>query len=76
MVVAAGAVALFGADALLASGVINGVQLDARAVAALRGQIDAALPWVFGFCGAMSLYSAAPAVSLEARASWLMLTAR
>lgn len=44
MVVAAGAVALFGADALLASGVINGVQLDARAVAALRVQVDAALP--------------------------------
>ena len=74
MVVAAGAVALFGADALLASGVINGVQLDARAVAALRVQVDAALPWVFGFCGAMSL-TAAPSVSLEARASWLMLTA-
>lgn len=74
MVVAAGAVALFGADALLASGVINGVRLDARTVAALRGQIDAALPWVFGFCGAMSL-TAAPSVSLEARASWLMLTA-
>jgi len=74
MVVAAGAVALFGADALLASGIINGVQLDARAVAALRGQVDAALPWVFGFCGAMSL-TAAPSVSLEARASCLMLTA-
>ena len=74
MVVAAGAVAIFGADALLTSGVINGVRLDARADAALRGQIDAALPWVFGFCGAMSL-TAAPAVSLEARASWLMLTA-
>lgn len=62
MVVAAGAVALFGADALLASGIINGVRLDA------------ALPWVFGFCGAMSL-TAAPSVSLESRASWLMLTA-
>ncbi len=74
MVVAAGAVALFGADALLTSGVINGVQLDARAVAALRVQVDAALPWVFGFCGAMSL-TAGPSVSLEARASWLMLTA-
>lgn len=74
MVVAAGAVAIFGADALLTSGVINGVQLDARAVAALRVQIDAALPWVFGFCGAMSL-TAAPAVSLEARTNWLMLTA-
>ena len=74
MVVAAGAVALFGADALLTSGVIDGVQLDEQAVAALRGQIDAALPWVFGFCGAMSL-TAAPSVSLEARASWLMLTA-
>lgn len=74
MVVAAGAVALFGADALLASGIINGVRLDARAVAALRVQIAAALPWVFGFCGAMSL-TAAPSVSLESRASWLMLTA-
>lgn len=74
MVVAAGAVALFGTDALLASGVINGARLDARAVAALRVQVDAALPWVFGFCGAMSL-TAAPSVSLEARASWLMLTA-
>ena len=74
MVVAAGAVAIFGVDALLTSGAINGVQLDARAVAALRGQVDAALPWVFGFCGAMSL-TAAPSVSLEARASWLMLTA-
>ena len=74
MVVAAGAIALFGVDALLASGVVNGVQLDARAVAAMRAQVDAALPWVFGFCGAMSL-TAGPSVSLEARASWLMLTA-
>ena len=74
MVVAAGAVALFGADALLASGIINGVQRDAQAVAALRGQVDAALPWVFGFCGAMSP-TAAPSVSLESRASWIMLTA-
>ena len=74
MVVAAVAIALFGVDALLASGVVNGVQLDARAVAAMRAQVDAALPWVFGFCGAMSL-TAGPSVSLEARASWLMLTA-
>ncbi|HIY79138.1 MAG TPA: hypothetical protein IAA42_01700 [Candidatus Olsenella excrementavium] len=74
MVVAAGAIALFGVDALLASGVINGAQLDVRTVAAMRAQVDAALPWVFGFCGAMSL-TAGPSVSLEARASWLMLTA-
>lgn len=74
MVVAAGAIALFGVDALLASGVINGAQLDVRTVAAMRSQVDAALPWVFGFCGAMSL-TAGPSVSLEARAGWLMLTA-
>ena len=74
MVVAAGAIALFGVDALLASGVINGVQFDVRTVAAMRAQVDAALPWVFGFCGAMSL-TAGPSVSLEASASWLMLTA-
>ena len=74
MVVAAGAIALFGVDALLASGVINGVRLDAQAVTAMRAQVDAALPWVFGFCGAMSL-TAGPSVSLEARAGWLMLTA-
>ncbi len=74
MVVAAVAIALVGVDALLCSGIINGVQLDARTVAALRSQIDAALPWVFGFCGAMSL-TAGPSVSLESRSSWLMLTA-
>ena len=74
MVVAAGAIALFGVDALLASGVINGAQLDVRTVTAMRVQVDAALPWVFGFCGAMSL-TAGPSVSLEARAGWLMLTA-
>lgn len=74
MVVAAVAMAVVGVDALLASGVVNGVELDARAVAALGDQIDAALPWVFGFCGAMSL-TAGPSVSLEGRASWLMLTA-
>ena len=74
MVAAAVAIALFGADALLTSGVVDGVQLDVQAVAAMRAQVDAALPWVFGFCGAMSL-TAAPSVSLEARASWLMLTA-
>ncbi|HJA29756.1 MAG TPA: hypothetical protein IAA15_09365 [Candidatus Olsenella pullicola] len=74
MVVAAGAIALFGVDALLASGVVDGVRLDAQAIAAMRAQVDAALPWVFGFCGAMSL-TAGPSVSLEARASWLMLTA-
>ena len=74
MVAAAVAIALFGVDALLASGVVDGARLDAQAVAAMRAQIGAALPWVFGFCGAMSL-TAGPSVSLEARASWLMLTA-
>lgn len=74
MVAAAVAISVLGVDALLGSGVIDGVRLDAQAVAALRTQIDAALPWVFGFCGAMSL-TAGPSVSLEARASWLMLTA-
>lgn len=74
MVAAAVAVAALGVDALLASGVVDGVQLDAQVVAAMRAQVDAALPWVFGFCGAMSL-TAGPSVSLEARASWLMLTA-
>lgn len=74
MVVVAVAMAVVGVDALLASGVVNGVELDARTVAALGDQIDAALPWVFGFCGAMSL-TAGPSVSLEGRAAWLMLTA-
>lgn len=74
MVVAAVAISVLGVEALLGSGVIDGVRLDAQAVAALRTQVDAALPWVFGFCGAMSL-TAGPSVSLEARASWLMLTA-
>lgn len=74
MVAAAVAIALFGVDALLASGVVDGARLDAQAVAAMRAQVGAALPWVFGFCGAMSL-TAGPSVSLEARASWLMLTA-
>ncbi len=74
MVVAAVAMAVIGVDALLASGVVNGVELDAPTVAALGDQIDAALPWAFGFCGAMSL-TAGPSVSLEGRASWLMLTA-
>lgn len=74
MVVAAVAIAVFGVDALLTSGVIDGVQLDARTAAALRTQVEAVLPWVFGFCGAMSL-TAGPSVSLEARANWLMLTA-
>lgn len=74
MVVAAVAIAVFGVDALLTSGVIDGVQLDAQAAAALHTQVEAILPWVFGFCGAMSL-TAGPSVSLEARANWLMLTA-
>ena len=74
MVAASVAVSALGVDALLASGVVDGVRLDAQAVAAMRSQVDAALPWVFGFCGAMSL-TAGPSVSLEARASWLMLTA-
>lgn len=74
MVAASVAISALGVDALLASGVVDGVRLDARAVAAMRAQVDAALPWVFGFCGAMSL-TAGPSVSLEARASWLMLTA-
>lgn len=74
MVMAAVAVSVFGVDALLTSGVVNGVRLDPQTAEALHGQIDAALPWVFGFCGAMSL-TAAPSVSLEARAAWFMLTA-
>lgn len=74
MVVAAVAIAMFGVDALLTSGVIDGVQLDAQTAAALHTQVEAVVPWVFGFCGAMSL-TAGPSVSLEARANWLMLTA-
>ena len=74
MVAASVAISALGVDALLASGVVDGVRLDAQAVAAMRSQVDAALPWVFGFCGAMSL-TAGPSVSLEASASWLMLTA-
>lgn len=74
MVAASVAISALGVDALLASGVVDGVRLDAQAVAAMRSQVDAALPWVFGFCGAMSL-TAGPSLSLEARASWLMLTA-
>lgn len=74
MVMAAVAASVFGVDALLTSGVVDGVRLDAQTVEAMRVQVDAALPWVFGFCGAMSL-TAAPSVSLEARANWLMLTA-
>lgn len=74
MVAASVAISALGVDALLASGVVNGVRLDAQAVAAMRSQVDAALPWVFGFFGAMSL-TAGPSVSLEASASWLMLTA-
>lgn len=74
MVMASVAASVFGVDALLSSGVVDGVRLDAQAVEAMRTQIDAALPWVFGFCGAMSL-TAGPSVSLEARANWLMLTA-
>ncbi len=67
MVVAAIAIALFGADALLTSGVINGVRLDVQAVAAMRVQVDAALPWVFGFCGAMSLTSTPRGLARGAR---------
>lgn len=74
MVMASVAASVFGVEALLSSGVVDGVRLDAQAVEAMRAQIDAALPWVFGFCGAMSL-TAGPSVSLEARANWLMLTA-
>lgn len=74
MVVAAVAVAVLGVDALLSSGAVNGVRLDAQTLGALRAQVDAALPWVFGLCGAMSL-TAGPSISLESRASWLMLTA-
>lgn len=74
MVMAAVAASVFGVDTLLSSGVVNGVRLDGQAVEAMHAQIDAALPWVFGFCGAMSL-TAGPSVSLEARANWLMLTA-
>lgn len=74
MVAASVVISALGVDALIASGVVDGVRLDAQAVAAMRSQVDAALPWVFGFCGAMSL-TAGPSVSLEARASWLMLTA-
>ena len=73
MIAMAVAIVVLGVDELLVSGVINGVQFDAHTIEAMRTQIDAALPWVFGFCGAMSL-TAGPAVSLESRASWLMLT--
>lgn len=74
MVVAAVAVAVLGVDALLSSGVVNGVRLDVQTLGAMRAQVDAALPWTFGLCGAMSL-TAGPSISLESRANWLMLTA-
>lgn len=73
MVVAAAAIAFVGVDGILTSGVIDGVSLTAREAEALQGQIEAVVPWVFGFCGGISL-TAGPAVSLEGRASWFMLT--
>lgn len=73
MVVAAGALSIFGVDAVLGSGVIDGLELAPAQIAAVRVQVDAALPWVFGFCGAISL-TAGPSVSLEAGSSWIMLT--
>lgn len=49
------------------------LDVDALPVLGIDVQIEALMPWAFGFCGAMSL-TAGPSVSLEARASWLMLT--
>lgn len=74
MVLAAAGVAFAGVDAILTSGAIDGVRLDVGTAVALRGQVEAALPWAFGFCGAISL-TAGPSVSLEGGSVWLMLTA-
>lgn len=73
MVVLAGALAVFSPEELLAGGVVNGVSLTPGQAEALGSAIRAALPWAFGFCAATAL-TAAPSVSLEGRAAWLMAT--
>ncbi len=73
--VGAGAlIAFMGLQDLIASGAINGIDVDARQLGELMGVVRLALPWVFAFCGIMCT-SSVVSVSMEGRAAWLMCTA-
>lgn len=66
-------VSFMGLENILASGSVNGVQLDSAAISGLIGPTMLAIPWVFAFC-AILCDSSVVSVSLEGRCAWLMST--
>lgn len=74
MVIIAVALAAVGMRDLLASGAIDGVEIDPATFDSLRSMLFTLIPWVFAFAAGMSP-SACVALSMEGRCAWLMATA-
>lgn len=74
MLIIAVAIAAIGLRDVLASGVIDGVDLSPEQIDAAIGVVLLLVPWCFGFCAAMSP-SAACSCSIEGRAAWITATA-
>lgn len=63
-----------GLQDFVASGSINGIEVNAEQAAEMIGNIRLILPWAFLFCGIMCT-SSVVSISIEGRAAWLMATA-
>ncbi len=59
---------------VVASGMVDGVQIDAAQFAAISEQLFLLVPWVFAFCSIMCP-SAVISISLEGRSAWILATA-
>ncbi len=70
MIIIAVALSVVGLEDFLASGALNGIEMDAATYREAASGIANALPWVFVFC-AITSPSAACSVSMEGKAAWI-----
>ena len=74
MLIIAVALSVVGLEDFLASGALNGIEVDAATYREAASGIVNALPWVFVFC-AIASPSAACSVSMEGKAAWICASA-
>ena len=70
MLIIAVALSVVGLEDFLASGALNGIEVDAATYREAASGIVNALPWVFVFC-AIASPSAACSISMEGKAAWV-----
>ena len=74
MLIIAVALSVVGLEDFLASGALNGIEMDAATYREAASGIANALPWVFVFC-AIASPSAVCSVSMEGKAAWICASA-